>query len=112
MIFQPVPRQHSSHDAPHLAYMEPLEIRDNGPDPNTEMYRMHRLYREDHTTVGGIVPLDRIRIPIEMAPPFHKVTQVLTPKERKLSFCNSLSAKTLYLNHYCDREIFYMFAGI
>jgi hypothetical protein len=115
MIFQPVPRRDSSltrHNAPYLAYMEPLEVIGDGPDPDTEMYCLRRVCRKDNTTVGGIVPLDRICIPIEMAPPFNDPSKDLTEKECKLSFCNSMSAKKLYMNHYCDREIFYMFADI
>ena len=71
------------------------------------MYRLKRACRPNGSPLGDIVLLQQIRTDVEVAPRFYERADVrMTP-------FNALElASEFHLNHYCDKEVFYMFHDI
>lgn len=76
------------------------------PVPNdvNGMYQLKRAHHLDNTRIGDIVSLTSIQTDVEVAPKFGREAS----KELKSNNVMEKS-QSFQLNHFCDREIFYMF---
>jgi hypothetical protein len=71
-------------------------------DPVTGMHIVKRALRVDGSRIGDIVPLSRLRVPVELIPRFGKTA------DSRLTAQNSLEyTSEFYLNKYSDKQIFY-----
>jgi len=96
---------------PYLAYCERFDIvpqvvlqgrpANKVADPVTGMYVVKRAVRADKSPVGDIIPLSRLRIPVQLIPCFgDKANRKLTSKN------SSKYTSQFYLNKYSDKEVF------
>jgi hypothetical protein len=67
------------------------------------MWVLQRSRRENNSRLGDVIEIRQILTAAEVAPRFGKKA---IPH---LTSGNALAlSKTFYLNHYCDKEVFYM----
>ncbi|KAJ7766827.1 hypothetical protein B0H16DRAFT_1453842 [Mycena metata] len=72
------------------------------PEPATGMYLLKRARRADGSAMGDIIPLDRIRAPVELTPRFGKVAN------RRLSRETSLDVwEEFWLSKWFTKELFF-----
>ena len=71
-------------------------------DPVTGMYMLKRALRADGSRIGDIVPLSRLRIPVEIIPRFGKKADLRLTRHNSLEYTSEF-----YLNKYSDKEILY-----
>jgi len=87
---------------PQLSSSSPNSIRRAGPDPFSGMYSLRRSTRSDGSRVGDVLPLSRIRVPVELVPYFGERA------DPRLTCFNSLEFSTVFfLNKYSDKELYY-----
>jgi hypothetical protein len=97
---------------PYLAYCQRLDIvpqtvvpgqtAERVADPVSGMFIVKRALRADGTRVGDIVPLSRLRVPVELIPRFGKKADARLTPQNSLEYTSEF-----YLNKYSDKEIFY-----
>lgn len=118
LIFQPVSFTKNRND-PYLAYVQPFEVvrQANPSHPQTKgifpvpshgMYALRRAHLETGERDGHVIPLTSIRTDIEVTAKFSE-----RPTDQSLNCYNILEKSNGFLlNHFCDKEIFYMFYPI
>lgn len=117
MIFHPYwisGAEVTDNNFPYLAFCECLDIvpqvisqgepvskiADPG-DPVTGIYIVKRALWVDRSPLGDIVPLSRLRVPIELIPSFGEKANA------KLTWKNSCKyTSKFFLNKYSNKEIF------
>ncbi|KAF8194077.1 hypothetical protein K438DRAFT_1906744 [Mycena galopus ATCC 62051] len=102
LIFRVVP---SSNHQPagtsgFLAYVQRFDT--GNRDPASLMYPVKRARREDDTIEGDIIPLDRLRTPVELTPRFGKAAERRLTTETSLDF-----ADNFWLSRWFNKEFFY-----
>ena len=115
MLFQPVAPKKSYIQRGYFAYVHSFDvvpqkyrtssrnIHASVPDPATGMWVLRRKYDQRGKQLGEIVPVKQIYTDVEIAPRFRDREDDWT------SYTATASSKIVYLNHYCDREVFYKF---
>jgi hypothetical protein len=63
---------------------------------------LKRALRGDGSRIGDIVPLSRLRIPVELIPRFGKNADLRLTRYNSLEYSSEF-----YLNKYSDKEILY-----
>jgi hypothetical protein len=97
---------------PYLMYCQRMDIvpqvvaqgrtAEKVADPVTGMYIPRRALRADGSRIGDVVPLSRLRVPVELIPHFGKQA------DPRLTCHNSMEyTSEFYLNKYSDKEILY-----
>ncbi|KAJ7036721.1 hypothetical protein C8F04DRAFT_1336137, partial [Mycena alexandri] len=114
MILRVVPRRHRLPPvgtSRFLAYVQRFDIvpQMNGsgergifPEQATGMYLLKRARRVDGSIMGDIVPLDRLRVPVELTPRFGKVAERRYSTETSLDFCEEF-----WLCKWFNKELFF-----
>ncbi|KAF7333223.1 hypothetical protein MSAN_02429600 [Mycena sanguinolenta] len=115
MIFRVVPRDGYAQPAGtdgFLAYVQRFDIvpqlnpstqlKGAFPEPASGMYVLKRAKRVDGTRQGDIIPLDRLRVPVELTPQFGKEADKRLKKETSLDHCDSF-----WLSKWFNKELFY-----
>ncbi|KAJ7703454.1 hypothetical protein B0H16DRAFT_1347131 [Mycena metata] len=72
------------------------------PEPATGMYLVKRARRSDGSAMGDIIPLDRIRAPVELTPRFGKVADKRLSKETSLDVWDEF-----WLPRWFNKELFF-----
>ncbi|KAJ7481071.1 hypothetical protein B0H11DRAFT_1724567 [Mycena galericulata] len=114
MILRVVPRRDRLPPAGtsgFLAYVQRFDIvpqmngsgeRGTFPEQATGMYLLKRARRADGSIMGDIVPLDRLRAPVELTPRFGKVAERRYSMETSLDFCEEF-----WLCKWFNKELFF-----
>ena len=115
MIFRVVPCRNSqppSGTSGFLAYVQRFDIvnqmdpetkmRGPIPEPASGMYQLKRARRSDRSIMGDIVPLDRLRARIDLAPRFGKVADRRLTKETSLDYSDDF-----WLSKWFNKELFF-----
>ncbi|KAJ7029673.1 hypothetical protein C8F04DRAFT_1187525 [Mycena alexandri] len=103
MIFRVVPRRGRLPPlgtSRFLAYVQRFDI--TGTDPASGMYMLRWGRRADNSIMGDIIPLDRLRAPVELTPRFGKVADPRLSKETSLDFCDEF-----WLSKWYNKELFF-----
>ncbi|KAG6373942.1 hypothetical protein JVT61DRAFT_6105 [Boletus reticuloceps] len=106
MIFHPIPPNSTrpTWANRYLTYMQPFDIQNNGAvDPTTHMHILKHKFRSAGIVKGDILPLDHICSYVHIVPKFGKQAN-----SRLTSFNSLHFADTFYLNHYFDKDFFYV----
>ncbi|KAJ7041489.1 hypothetical protein C8F04DRAFT_1208338 [Mycena alexandri] len=95
-----------------LAYVQPFKVvpqtnpRGGGkrmlPEPASGMYLLKRARRSDGSIMGDVIPLDRLRAPVELIPRFGKVADRRLSKETSLDLCEEF-----WLSNWYNKELFF-----
>lgn len=111
MIMHVVPREGFSSPSGtngFLAYVQRFDVVSPPgtvgpcPDPDAGMYRLKRARRSDDTVIGAVVPLDQLRVHVELTPRFGKQA------DRRLTKENSLDIpEDFWLDKYFTKELFF-----
>ncbi|KAJ6521962.1 hypothetical protein DFH09DRAFT_1251065 [Mycena vulgaris] len=115
MIFRVVPTRGCNQLAGtngFLAYVQRFDIvhhldptskvRGPFPEPASGMYQLKRARRSDQSRLGDVVPLDRLRVPVELSPRFGKTADRRLSKELSLDYCEDF-----WLSKWFNKELFY-----
>lgn len=118
MIFRVVtPRDHGPAPVTpdFLAYVQRFDIvpqtkpDGNGkgpfPEPASGMYLLKRARRSDKSVMGDVIPLDRLRAPVELTPRFGKKADRRLSKETSLDLCDQF-----WLPKWFNKEVFFALA--
>ncbi|KAF8197175.1 hypothetical protein K438DRAFT_1906124 [Mycena galopus ATCC 62051] len=84
-----------------LAYVQRFDT--GNRDPASLMYPVKRARREDDTIQGDIIPLDRLRTPVELTPRFGKAAERRLTTETSLDFVDNF-----WLSRWFNKEFFYV----
>lgn len=95
-----------------LAYVQPFDIvpqldeatqiKGDIPEAASGMYRLKRSRRSDGSIKGDIIPLERLRVPVELTPRFGKKA------DRKLKMETSLECfDDFWLCKWYNKELFF-----
>ncbi|KAJ7016326.1 hypothetical protein C8F04DRAFT_1215740 [Mycena alexandri] len=118
MIFRVVtPREHGPAPVTQdfLAYVQRFDIvpqtKPDGsgkgpfPEPASGMYLLKRARRSDKSIMGDVIPLDRLRAPVELTPRFGKKADRRLSKETSLDLCDQF-----WLPKWFNKEVFFALA--
>jgi hypothetical protein len=72
------------------------------PEPASGMYQFKRARRADGSIKGDIVPLDRLRVPVELTPRFGKKADTKLRKETSLDLWEDF-----WLTKWFNKELFF-----
>ncbi|KAJ7046412.1 hypothetical protein C8F04DRAFT_1206239 [Mycena alexandri] len=72
------------------------------PEPASGMYLLKRARRSDGSIMGDVIPLDRLRAPVELTPRFGKVADRRLSKETSLDLCEEF-----WLSNWYNKELFF-----
>jgi hypothetical protein len=72
------------------------------PEPSTGMYLLKRARRSDKSIMGDVIPLDRLRAPVELTPRFGKEADRRLSKETSLDLCDEF-----WLSNWFNKELFF-----
>ncbi|KAJ6557091.1 hypothetical protein B0H10DRAFT_1847032 [Mycena sp. CBHHK59/15] len=72
------------------------------PEPTSSLYQLKRARRTDNSILGDIVPLERLRAPVEITPRFGKNADRRLTKETSLDFVDDF-----WLSKYFNKELFF-----
>jgi hypothetical protein len=72
------------------------------PEPASGMYLLKRARRSDGSIMGDVIPLDRLRAPVELTPRFGKVADRRLSKETSLDLCDEF-----WLSNWFTKEVFF-----
>ncbi|KAJ7023961.1 hypothetical protein C8F04DRAFT_1303601 [Mycena alexandri] len=72
------------------------------PEPSTGMFLLKRARRADGSAMGDIVPLHRVRAPIELTPRFGKVANKKLTSQTSLDYCDEF-----WLDKWFTKELFW-----
>ncbi|KAJ6556694.1 hypothetical protein B0H10DRAFT_2169607 [Mycena sp. CBHHK59/15] len=72
------------------------------PEPTSGLYQLKRARRTDNSILGDIVPLERLRAPVEITPRFGKKADRRLTKETSLDFVDDF-----WLSKYFNKELFF-----
>jgi len=72
------------------------------PEPASGMYLLKRARRSDQSVMGDIIPLDRLRAPVELTPHFGKVANRCLSNETSLDLCDEF-----WLSKWFNKELFF-----
>ncbi|KAJ6596774.1 hypothetical protein DFH09DRAFT_905105 [Mycena vulgaris] len=78
------------------------KVRGPFPEPASGMYQLKRARRSDQSRLGDVVPLDRLRVPVELSPRFGKTADRRLSKELSLDYCEDF-----WLSKWFNKELFY-----
>ncbi|KAJ7017639.1 hypothetical protein C8F04DRAFT_1214995 [Mycena alexandri] len=95
MIFRVVPRRTRGF----LAYVHRFDFQQNDA---SGMYLVKRARRADNSAMGDIVPLDRLRVPVELTPRFGKAADRRLSKETSLDLGDDF-----WLSKWFNKEFFF-----
>lgn len=76
------------------------------PDANTSLYLLKRAVRSTGEVLGDIVPLDQLRLLVDVAPRFSKEAGPGLTNTNSIVF-----AKEFWLNKYFDKELFHILSS-
>ncbi|KAJ7166605.1 hypothetical protein C8R46DRAFT_899136 [Mycena filopes] len=105
MVFAVVPRGGRKVGLPperaqgFLAYVQRFDFVQGN---DTGMHLLKRARRADGSPMGDIVPLDRLRVPVELTPRFGKVADRRLSKETSLDLSDDF-----WLSRWFNKEFFY-----
>ncbi|KAJ7807710.1 hypothetical protein B0H13DRAFT_2243903 [Mycena leptocephala] len=109
MIFRVVPWKDCPPPAGahgFLAYVQRFNIvpqmRGGFPEPASGMYQLKRARRVDKSIMGDIIPLDRLRVRVELTPNFGKMADRRLKKETSLDYCDEF-----WLAKWFNKELFF-----
>lgn len=115
MIFRVVPRKDSLPPAGtnnFLAYVQRFDVvpqidptsggRGVFPEPASGMYQLKRARRVDQSIMGDIIPLERVRAPVELTPRFGKIADKRLTKQTSLDYCEEF-----WLSKWFNKELFF-----
>ncbi|KAJ7910233.1 hypothetical protein B0H13DRAFT_2232945 [Mycena leptocephala] len=109
MIFRVVPWKDCPPPAGahgFLAYVQRFDIvpqmRGGFPEPASGMYQLKRARRVDKSIMGDIIPLDRLRVRVELTPNFGKMADRCLKKETSLDYCDEF-----WLAKWFNKELFF-----
>jgi hypothetical protein len=109
MIFRVVPWKDCPPPAGahgFLAYVQRFDIvpqmRGGFPEPASGMYQLKRARRVDKSIMGDIIPLDRLRVRVELTPNFGKMADRRLKKETSLDYCDEF-----WLAKWFNKELFF-----
>ncbi|KAJ7017066.1 hypothetical protein C8F04DRAFT_1406293 [Mycena alexandri] len=72
------------------------------PEPASGMYLLKRARRSNGSIMGDVIPLDRLRAPVELTPRFGKVADRRLSKETSLDLCDEF-----WLSNWFNKEVFF-----
>ena len=89
---------------PFFAYVQPFKIAPSAkgaPDPDTQLYRLVRVLRNDRTRKGLIIPLTDIWRPVELIPRFGRKCNTGWTCDTAVEL-----SKEYYLNCFADKPTY------
>ncbi|KAJ7772185.1 hypothetical protein B0H16DRAFT_1305261 [Mycena metata] len=115
MIFRVVPPPYCApppETRGFLAYVQPFKVvqqtnpKGGGkgmlPEPASRMYLLKRARCSDGSIMGDVIPLDRLRAPVDLTPRFGKVADRRLSKETSLDLCEEF-----WLSNWFNKELFF-----
>lgn len=101
---------HAAGTGIFLAYVERFDVVPQGtaaartaqPDPASGLYVVKRAVRPDKTRRGSIIPLSRLRAPVQLAAKFGAAADSRLTKQTVLEYSTEF-----WLNKYADKETFW-----
>ncbi|KAJ7916120.1 hypothetical protein B0H13DRAFT_2231709 [Mycena leptocephala] len=78
------------------------QMRGGFPEPASGMYQLKRARRVDKSIMGDIIPLDRLRVRVELTPNFGKMADRRLKKETSLDYCDEF-----WLAKWFNKELFF-----
>ncbi|KAJ7601568.1 hypothetical protein DFH06DRAFT_1153865 [Mycena polygramma] len=104
LIFRAVPEQNSvppTGKDQFLAYVQRFNVAPE-PDPSTRLYKASRAIRDDKTTVGDVIPLERLRAAVDLNPIFGKTANRKLTVQNAFHYCTNF-----WLNPFFTKEFFW-----